>query len=228
MNEYVYTNEKSQITNFNLLIIKKALYNTTKRLFDLIFATIGLVLLIPITIIVKILYILTGDFDSIFFVQERIGLHGKPFNLFKFRTMIPNADEELIKLLNENPSIKEEYEINKKLSNDPRVTKTGKIIRKFSIDELPQVINIFLGNMTVVGNRPYLPREKEDMGLYYNSIVSTKPGLTGYWQVHGRNTITFQDRLRLEKYYSMHYGIKMDIKIFFKTFKVVIFGRDAK
>ena len=130
-------------------------------------------------------------------------------------------------MLEENEELREEYRINKKLANDPRITKVGKILRKTSLDELPQLINIFLGQMSIIGNRPYLPREKEDMGEYFNDILKTKPGLTGYWQVSGRSNCTFSERLKLEKYYSEHCGLKMDIKIFFKTFYVVLLRKGA-
>ena len=203
------------------------IYKIIKRIFDLLCSIIGLVFLIPITIIVKVLYMITGDFKSIFFTQKRIGINGKEFRLFKFRTMIPNADLELKRLLKENKELNKEYKKNKKLKNDPRITKVGKILRKASLDELPQVLNILVGSMSVIGNRPYLPREKEDMGKDYDIIVSSKPGLTGYWQVSGRSNTTFGQRLKLEKYYSENCNLKMDIKIFFKTFKVVLFGKGA-
>ena len=142
--------------------------------------------------------------------------------------MVPNADEVLAKLLKEDKEAAKEYKINKKLENDPRITKMGKILRKTSIDELPQLINVLKGDMSLIGNRPYLPREKEDMGDYYNDILKTKPGLTGYWQVSGRSNTTFEERLKLEKYYSNHSSLKLDIKIFFKTFKVVLLHKGSK
>ena len=142
--------------------------------------------------------------------------------------MVPNADEILFRTLELDKIMAEEYSVKKKLKNDPRITKVGKIIRKLSIDELPQFINIFLGQMSLIGNRPYLPREKEDMGVYYMSIIKTKPGLTGYWQVSGRSNTTFEDRLKLEKEYSNNACMLLDIKIFFKTFGVVLFGKDAE
>ena len=208
--------------------IKKVIYYLTKRSFDIACSIIGLVFMIPLTLIVKISYILTGDFQSIFYTQKRIGKNGKEFNFFKFRSMIPNADLELEKLLKENKDLKNEYQLNKKLRNDPRITKMGDILRKTSLDELPQVLNILKGDMTVIGNRPYLPREKKDMGKSFDIIVKTKPGLTGYWQVSGRSDTTFKKRLELEEYYSLHAGLKLDIKIFFKTFAVVLFKKGAK
>lgn len=210
------------------LKVKRVIYLFLKRICDIIVSLIGLILLIPVTIIVKIAYMLTGDFHSVFLIQERIGRKGKNFKFFKFRSMVMNADEILFKKLAEDEKLREEYSMNKKLKNDPRITKVGKVIRKLSIDEMPQFINIFLGDMTLIGNRPYLPREKKDMGKYFDEIVRTKPGLTGYWQVSGRSNVTFKKRLELESYYSKHSGFKMDIKIFFKTFKVVLFGKGAE
>ena len=207
---------------------KKYVYRIMKRSFDIVLSLIGMFFLLPVAFIIKISYMLTGDFKSIFFTQKRIGKFGKEFKFYKFRSMVPNADEALFKYLEENKDAKEEYRINKKLKNDPRITKVGKIIRKYSLDELPQLINILLGQMTFVGNRPYLPREKEDMGKYFDSIVMTKPGLTGYWQVNGRSDTTFEERLKLEKEYSEKASLLLDIKIFFKTFIVVLFGKGAE
>ena len=208
--------------------LKRKAYLIIKRLSDIIFGLIGMILLIPVTLIVKISYMLNGDFYPIIFSQRRIGKNGQEFNFYKFRTMIPNADEVLFKLLKENKKLAEEYKLNKKLKNDPRITKVGKIIRKASIDELPQMINIFFGEMSLIGNRPYLSREIEDMGDSYKDIVKTKPGLTGYWQVSGRSDTTFKKRLELEKYYSNHAGLRLDIKIFFKTFKVVLCWKGSR
>ena len=208
--------------------VKRVIYLSTKRLFDFCVSLIGLLFLFPVTVFVKIAYLLSGDTHSIVFVQKRIGKNGKEFDLYKFRTMVPNADEILFEALAKDEKLREEYSMNKKLKNDPRITKVGKMIRKFSIDELPQMVNIFFGEMSLIGNRPYLPREKRDMGDYYEDIIKTRPGLTGWWQVSGRNNVTFLQRLKLEQYYSTHSGFKIDIKIFFKTFKVVLFGKGAE
>ena len=207
---------------------KKYVYRIMKRSFDIVLSLIGMFFLLPVAFIIKISYMLTGDFKSIFFIQKRIGKNGKEFKFYKFRSMVPNADEILFRTLELDAIMAEEYEKNKKLKNDPRITKVGRIIRKLSIDELPQFINIFLGDMSIIGNRPYLPREKKDMGKYFDDIVKTKPGLTGYWQVNGRSDTTFQKRCELEQYYSNHAGLRMDIKIFFKTFKVVLGCKDAR
>ena len=208
--------------------IKKYLYFGVKRLFDILIALIGCLFLLPVILIVKISYLLHKDFDSIFFRQKRIGKNGKEFNLYKFRSMVPNADEVLKELLKNDEAARKEYKINKKLKNDPRVTSVGKILRVTSLDELPQFINIFKGEMSLIGNRPYLPREKEDMGLYYNDIIKTKPGLSGLWQVMGRSNTTFEERLKLEQYYSNNFSFRIDIKIFFKTFGAVLKHKGAK
>lgn len=199
-------------------------YNVIKRGLDILFSTIGLLLLIPIMLIVKVSYVLNKDYDSIFFKQERIGKDGKLFVLYKFRTMVSNADKILEKILLEDIEKRKEYELNKKLKDDPRITKAGKLLRKLSIDEMPQFINILKGEMTLIGNRPYLPREKEDMGILYHEIIKTKPGLSGYWQTSGRNDVSFKYRTELEAYYSKNMNFKLDLKIFINTFKTLFKG----
>ena len=215
--------DKTQISSLN-----RTMYFFIKRLFDVLMAIIGIIAMIPIALIVKVSYMLTGDFDSIFYKQKRIGKNGEEFDFYKFRSMIPNADKVLKELLKNDKKLAKEYKINKKLEHDPRVTKMGNILRKTSLDELPQVLNIIKNDMSVIGNRPYLPREKEDMGEYFDDITKTKPGLTGLWQVSGRSDVTFEGRLRLEREYSKKQSLKMDVKIFFKTFKAVLFSKGAK
>lgn len=217
------SNKKETKKNGNTLF-----YRFVKRVFDIVVGFIGIIFLIPVIIIVKILNMLSGDFHTIFLVQKRIGKNGKEFNFFKFRTMVLHADEVLFKLLDENPELAKEYKKNKKLQNDPRITKVGDFLRRKSVDELPQIVNIFLGQMSLIGNRPYLPREKDDMGKKFDIIVSTKPGLTGYWQVSGRSDLSFEERLKLEEFYSKNCGFKMDLKIFFKTFSTIFGGKGAK
>ena len=202
-------------------------YLFCKRLFDIVCGLIGFIVLVPIIIIVKIFTLLSGDKESIFFTQSRIGQNGKEFKFYKFRSMVPNADEVLFELLKKDKSLAEEFKIYKKLKKDPRITKVGAILRKSSLDELPQVINILKGDMAVIGNRPYLPREKDDMGEYFDDIVSTKPGLTGLWQTAGTRKTTIAHRLLFESWYSRNMTMWLDIRIFFATFKAVIFGHGA-
>ena len=192
-----------------------------KRLFDILGGLVGAILLIPMTIYVKIQFLKNGDKESIFFTQERIGYKGKLFKMIKYRSMVPNAEEVLEQMMEENPAIREEYEQNKKLEDDPRVTEVGKKIRRASIDELPQLLNVLKGDMSLVGPRPYLPREKEDMGKYYKTIVSCKPGLTGMWQTHGRSDAPFPQRLRFDDYYYRNWSIWLDLTILTKTFRTV-------
>ena len=193
-----------------------------KRVTDLVAGIVGVIFLIPLIIIVFLIELFTGDFGPIFFIQERIGQKGKTFKMIKFRSMVVGADEILFKYLEENPEAAEEYRVNKKLKNDPRVTKAGKLLRKTSLDEWPQFIHLLTGKMSLVGPRPYLPREKEDMGEYYDFIIKMKPGITGPWQVAGRSTLTFEDRLKLDEEYCAHRGNRRDLKILFKTFLKVI------
>lgn len=201
--------------------ISHLIYSIIKRFIDIIVGVLGILILLPVTIIIKMASVLNKDYAPIFYSHTRIGKNGKEFKLYKFRSMVPNADEVLMEMLKDK-KIADEYHKNKKLKNDPRITKVGKIIRKTSLDEIPQFINILKGEMSLVGNRPYLPREKEDMGKYYNDIVKTKPGLTGYWQVSGRSNVSFKHRLKLEQYYSNNHTLKLDIEIIFKTVKVVL------
>ena len=205
----------------NNISISTLSYMKIKRLFDILFGILGVLALIPISFIILIINFLNKDYASIFYTHTRIGKDGKEFKLYKFRSMVPDADEVLKELLKKK-KYKKEWDKNKKLKNDPRVTKIGGILRKSSLDELPQVINILKGDMSLVGPRPYLPREKKDMGKYYNDIVKIKPGLTGYWQVNGRSDVSFKKRLQLEQYYSNNYSLSLDIKIILKTVKVVL------
>ena len=208
--------------------IKEIAYLAIKRIIDIVAGLVGLIVLIPISLIIKIVSMCNGDFGKIMFTQMRIGKDGKEFKFYKFRSMVPNADEVLFKLLEENEELAKEYKENKKLKDDPRITKVGKFIRRYSIDELPQLLNVLKGDMSLIGNRPYLPREKDDMGKYFDDIVKTKPGITGYWQVSGRSDVSFKERLKLEQYYSNNCGLRMDIKILFKTFGAVIGHKGAE
>ena len=222
---------KDLILKKELSLLKKirtATYHTVKRIFDIICSTIGCIGLIPMLGIVKLIYIINKDYDPIIYTQNRIGKNGKEFKFYKIRTMIPNADEKLKEILQNDPELAEEYKINKKLSKDPRVTKIGKFLRKTSLDEVPQFFNVLKGDMAIIGNRPYLPREKEDMEDYYNSIISTKCGIFSYWAVNGRSDVTFKDRLEFESYYSKHQSLKLDLKIFIKVILIVLLKKGAK
>ena len=222
--DYGVSLSMESVDNVSKHKVSFSVYSVIKRVFDIFCALIGLIVLLPLSIIVKIAYVILGDFNSIFFSQNRIGKNGKEFKMYKFRTMVPNADSLLEEILKEDGDLAKEYKENKKMVNDPRITKIGKILRKLSLDELPQSWNILINDMSVIGNRPYLPKEKDDMGAYFKQIVSSKPGLTGYWQTNGRSDASFAKRVELESYYSLHRSLGMDFKIFLKTFLVVFKG----
>ena len=154
-----------------------------KRMIDIVGSLFGIMALVPLTIGIYIANIIVGDKGPVFYTQERIGKNGKIFKLYKYRSMVVGADEKLQKYLEENEEARKEYKEYKKLKDDPRITKVGRFIRKSSIDEFPQFINVFKGEMSLVGPRPYLPREKEDINGYFKYITSVKPGITGLWQV---------------------------------------------
>ncbi|HJG03885.1 MAG TPA: sugar transferase, partial [Megamonas funiformis] len=164
----------------------------------------------------------------VFFNAKRIGKNGKLFKCYKFRSMYQNADELLIKHLNNNPELKDQWNKFQKLKgNDIRVTKIGFFIRKYSLDELPQIFNVLKGDMSLVGPRPYLPREKELMNSFYNIIITTLPGITGYWQVSGRSNVTFKKRLEMDNWYIRNWSIWIDIIFLIKTIKVVFCSKGA-
>ena len=172
-----------------------------KRFIDILAGIVGVITLLPLMVYVKYKYVKSGDYDNIMFSQYRIGKNGKLIKIYKFRSMIPNAEKELERLMKEDPKIKEEYLTNKKLKDDPRITPVGHFLRKTSLDEWPQFINVLKGEMSFIGPRPYLPREKEDMGQYYDSIIKLKPGVTGMWQANGRSDVEFSYRCKLDDYY---------------------------
>lgn len=216
---------ETSLSNDNKL---KKLEQQTKRGIDIIGGIAGVILLVPITIGIVTAKVILKDKGPIFYTQERIGKNGKLFKMYKFRSMVEEADDILDTYLSENKEARIEYEKNKKLENDPRITKIGKFIRKTSLDEFPQFINVLKGEMSLVGPRPYLPRERECIGDYYASIIKQKPGITGYWQVSGRSNTSFEKRLELESYYSNNSSLLLDLKIFLKTFKLIILSEGAK
>ena len=198
------------------------LENMSKRILDIFVGICGLIALIPLTIIIWIANKIQKDNGPIFYTQERIGQNGKNFKMYKYRSMVVGADEKLEKYLKENEEAREEFKKYKKLKNDPRITKIGKFLRKTSLDEFPQFINVLKGEMSLVGPRPYLPKEKEDINGFFNYITSFKPGITGFWQVNGRSDTTFTERLSLDMSYYYNHTLKLDIKILYKTVKNVI------
>lgn len=198
----------------------KPIYDFVKRVFDIVCSLIGLIVLSPVFIILSILIKTTSEGPA-FFAHKRVGKGGKTIKIYKFRSMVTNA-EELIKQF--TPEQKAEYEKNFKLENDPRVTKVGKFMRKTSLDELPQLINILKGDISVVGPRPVMDVETQIYGNYRNMLLSVKPGLTGFWATNGRSATTYTRRRAMEIYYVKNRSVLLDLKIIFKTF-ISVFKR---
>ena len=225
MNENIKTYKQTK--TISLSKVKRYSYLFTKRLFDIICSIIGLILLIPVTWIVKICYVLTGDFKTVFYAQKRIGKNGKIIYLYKFRTMVSNAGEILEELL-KDPKYKKEWDENQKFHNDPRITKIGKLLRKSSLDELPQFVNVFIGEMSLIGPRPLVKGELDAHNGNHEIYESVKPGITGWWACSGRNNVSYDERLKLEYYYVEHQSLLLDIKCVFKTIGAVLFSKGAK
>lgn len=219
MNQELTKEKKVGLVSFNVL------YLIIKRTFDIVVGIIGTILLLPMSIILKLVFLISGDREPLFFVQKRVGKNGQPIYIYKYRSMVVGAEDLLKELMKRDKSIREEYQKNKKLKDDPRVTKVGKILRKTCIDEMPQFINLLKGDMSLVGPRPYLFGEIKDMGDFYETIVSVKPGLTGLWQVSDKYDMSFRRRCVIEEYYAKNCGLLLDIKILFKTIVIVIFHK---
>ncbi|MCQ2515541.1 MAG: sugar transferase [Saccharofermentans sp.] len=194
---------------------KQLVYLVVKRIIDIMLSIFALLFLIPVLFVVKLCYLFTGDFASIFYTQTRVGLNGKPFNLLKLRSMVHNSDEVLEELLKID-SYRSEWEANQKFANDPRITKVGSFLRKTSLDEVPQFINVLKGEMSLVGPRPLVEGELESHnGLQlYNQL---KPGITGWWGCNGRSNTTYEERLELEYYYIKNCSLYLDALCIFKT-----------
>lgn len=209
--------EVGRFADYTYTTIKEFLGACIKRIIDIVGALVGIAILLPLTVIVWIINLFSGDKGPLFYSQERIGRFGKHFKIYKFRSMVVGADEKLAKLLEDDPEARKEYKKYKKLKNDPRITKVGNFLRKTSLDEFPQFINVLKGEMSLVGPRPYLPREREEMEEYYQYIIQTKPGVTGLWQVSGRSEVKFINRLEIDFKYYKTQSISEDARIVIKT-----------
>ncbi len=198
-----------------------------KRAFDLLVSIVGSILLLPLFMIIALL-IKIDSRGPVLFIQERFGKEGKKFKLFKFRTMYMNADEKLNQYLEQHPELQQEWDQFKKLKSfDPRVTGIGKFLRRFSLDEAPQILNVLKGDMSIVGPRPYLVREKEEIEKSAAIIFRVKSGLTGLWQIKGRSELSFETRLKLDEFYVRNWSFLLDITIILKTFSAVLRGKGA-
>jgi len=202
---------------------KSAVYFVVKRFADIFFSILGIVFMSPIMLITAIA-IKVESKGPVIFSQQRVGKEGKLFKMYKFRSMVPEAEELKEKLMDQNEMSGPMF----KMTDDPRITKVGRIIRKTSIDELPQLINVIKGDMSLVGPRPNLPKEVEQFNEYQKLKLLAKPGLTCYWQVMGRSSIGFEEWMELDIRYIKERSLWVDIKLIFRTFFVLFGDKNAK
>lgn len=196
----------------------------TKKIVDFFLAFLFLIPAIFIIFFISIL-IRIDSRGRIFYTQERIGKDKEIFRIFKFRTMVINADEILLEMLKNDPELKRKYRKYHKLENDPRITRVGKFLRRLSLDEIPQIFNVFKGEMSLIGPRAYMASELEDISTDADIIFRVKPGLTGWWQVMGRNETTFDQRKKMDVYYINNWSLWIDLFIFLKSFYTMISGK---
>lgn len=227
--DYLFANKVKylKIDDSILHKIERKTYFFIKRIFDVICALIGLLAIIPVAVVTKISYLCSGDKKSIFYKQKRVGKNGRFIYIYKFRSMVYNADEVLVELLKDE-TYKKEWDLYQKFENDPRITKVGKILRKTSLDELPQFINVLKGDMSLIGPRPLVVGELESHNGKHKIYESVRPGVSGWWACNGRSATTYQKRLELEYYYCENCSLWLDIKCVFLTIKAVIFKDGAK
>lgn len=202
---------------------KRYIYRGSKRIFDFVASLFGLIILSPLFLIVAIAIKVEDPKGPVFYSQVRLGKKQEPFKMYKFRSMEVHADEHLKELLSENEVEGAMF----KMKDDPRVTKVGRFIRKYSIDELPQLLNVLLGNMSLVGPRPPLPREVKDYTDYDKQRLVVKPGCTGLWQISGRNDVGFPEMVQLDLKYINCRGLMFDLYIIFKTIGVFVMPNGA-
>ncbi len=201
---------------------KNYFYEIGKRAFDIVLSAIALIVLLPLLITVLIAIKVDSRGPAIF-KQERMGYRGKIFNMYKFRTMVTNAEQLLKEVQQRNQASGHMF----KIKDDPRITNLGRFLRKTSIDELPQLINVIKGEMSLVGPRPPLIREVENYDIWHHLRMSIKPGLTGIWQISGRNKLGFDEMIRLDLKYIRERNFWYDLKIIIKTMPVLLGDRNA-
>ena len=206
--------------NFN-----KNSYLVFKKFVDIIFAFLSLILISPLFLLIIIL-IKFSSMGPIFFLHKRIRKGEKIFYCIKFRTMHPEANDILKNILNKNEKIRIEYETTQKIKNDPRITTIGKFLRKTSLDEIPQLINVIKGEMSIVGPRPIVEKEKIKYGDSISNVFSINPGITGLWQVSGRNNLTYEKRVELDNLYVREINFITDLRIIIRTIGVILFPMD--
>ena len=205
--------------------LKKVFYEYFKKVLDFLFALIFLIICFPFFAIIALLVKFSSR-GPIFYLQERVGKNKKLFKCIKFRTMHAEADDMFENLMRKNEKLKKEFEENHKLKNDPRITSIGKFLRKTSLDEIPQFINVLRLEMSIVGPRPIVEEEIEKYGDSISKVLSIKPGITGLWQVSGRNNLSYQRRVFLDCLYVNNISLLIDLRIILRTFGVILFPHD--
>lgn len=221
-----YRKEQIQITVHKLddSNDKRKLYHAIKRVFDFAASLAGIIILSPLLLVLAILIFVDDPHGSPFFVQERIGKNGRAFRLYKFRSMVVNAEELLEQLKDKNEKDGPVF----KIKDDPRITKIGKFIRRTSLDEFPQLFNILKGDMSIVGPRPALPKEVEQYSCYQRQRLTVTPGLTCYWQVsNNRDDISFEEWIELDLKYIREQSVSVDVYLILRTFKAVFTGQGS-
>lgn len=225
--EVIYTPKKQQVYNSSTKDIAIFnLYLASKRMIDIIGAFMGILLTFPVFVLISFLYLFGENKGPVFFKQTRIGENGKEFKIYKFRSMVVNAEEKL----KSNKKLYQKYiENSYKLepNEDPRITVTGQFLRKTSLDELPQLFNVLKGDMSLVGPRPVVTEELKEYKNKKADFLSVKPGVTGYWQVSGRSEVMYPERVDLELFYVYNQSFLLDLKILLKTVAVVFLKKGA-
>ena len=197
-------------------------YKTIKRILDFVFSFLLILFFIPLFLLVGIIIKINSK-GPILYTQKRIGKNNITFSCYKFRTMHPEAKYLLKEILIKNPNFKSEFSETRKIINDPRITKIGKFLRFSSLDELPQIFNVLTGDMSLIGPRPIVKSEIKKYGNDFKKVFSNKPGISGLWQVSGRNKLSYNKRVELDIFYSENISFRLDIKIFLKTIFVILF-----
>lgn len=221
LNEEITEIEVNSVYAKQTIRKKNPVYSTAKRVFDICASLVAIILLSPVFLLVSA-FVYLGDPGPVVYGQIRIGKNGKPFKMWKFRSMYKNSDRMIDQL---TPEQKKQYYTEFKIDNDPRITKVGNIIRKTSLDELPQLFNVLFNDMSLIGPRPLIESEIQmNYADTYQELLSVKPGVTGYWQAYARNNATYQsgERQEMELYYVQHASVWLDIKILFKTVITVL------
>ncbi len=220
-----YGNGKAIATPLKLPRGRSSVYSAYgKRLFDVLFSLCVLVFFSPLYLLIALLIYVSSP-GPVLYIQRRVGRYGRPFACIKFRTMVVGADRMLAEMLDAQPNCRAEFEDNFKLKDDPRITPIGRWLRTTSLDEFPQFWNVLMGDMSVVGPRPLVKEELHKYGSAIDKVLTVRPGITGLWQVSGRNDIPYVRRVQIDLYYAKHHSFAMDLNIAIRTIGVVVFPK---